>query len=74
MLIVINILILDMALNSTSSLFFSIPNFNLVKYGFIFDVENNSSSHVDNRKIYILVAGEGPSSELDDTVITVEAK
>lgn len=46
----------------------------MVKYGFIFDVENSSSSHVDNRKIYILVAGEGPQPELEDTVITAEVK
>ena len=34
----------------------------------------NSSMHVDNKNKDILVLGEGPTQELDDTTLTVEAK
>ena len=34
----------------------------------------SSSQHVDNKGKYILILGEGPTQELDDTTLTVEAK
>ena len=34
----------------------------------------SSSEHVDNKGKYILILGEGPTQELDDTTLTVEAK
>ena len=40
----------------------------------IFDVDNTSSAHTDNRKKNTLVIGEGPADGLEDTAITVEAK
>ena len=40
----------------------------------IFDVDNSSSTHTDNREKYILVPGEGPTQELDNTSITAEFK
>ena len=33
-----------------------------------------SSVHVDNKRKYILILGEGPTQGLDDTTLTVEAK
>ena len=38
----------------------------------IFGVD--SSKHTDNKKKDILVLGEKPTNELDDTTITMEAK
>ena len=40
----------------------------------IFGVDNISSKHTDNRKKDILVLGEKPTNELDDTTVTMEAK
>ena len=40
----------------------------------IFGVDNSSSSHPDNIKNDILVLGEGPIDESDDTKITTEVK
>ena len=40
----------------------------------IFGVDNSSSEHVDNKEKDILVLGEGPTQELDDTTITAEVK
>ena len=34
----------------------------------------SSSVHVDNRKKYILILGEGPTKGLDDTTLTAEKK
>ena len=39
----------------------------------IFEVENSSSVHIDNKK-NILVLAEGPTQGLDDASITAEAK
>ena len=33
-----------------------------------------SSVHVDNKKKDILILGEGPTQELDDTILTAEKK
>ena len=40
----------------------------------VFGVDNSSSEHVDNKEKDILVLGEGPTQELDDTTITAEVK
>ena len=40
----------------------------------IFEVDNSSSVHIDGRNIYSLILGEGPTQDLDDATITVEAK
>ena len=34
----------------------------------------NSSVHIDNTNIDILILGEGPTQGLDDTTLSVEAK
>ena len=41
-------------------------------YG-IFRPDTSSSAHIDNENKDILILGEGPSQELDDTTLTVEA-
>ena len=45
----------------------------MVKYVFIFGVDNSSSVYVDYKK-RMLVPGEGLTQGLDDTMITAEAK
>ena len=40
----------------------------------IFGIDMSSSVHVDNKGKCILIPGEGPRQELDDTTLTVEAK
>ena len=40
----------------------------------IFGVNMNSSVHIDNTNIDILILGEGPTQGLDDTTLSVEAK
>ena len=40
----------------------------------IFGVDMSSSVHVDNKKKYILVLGEGPTQGLDGTTLTAEKK
>ena len=40
----------------------------------IFGADMNSSLHVDNKNKDILILGEGPAKELDDTTLTAEAK
>ena len=44
------------------------------KYVIIFGVDVSSSVHADNKKKDILILGEGPTQELDDTTLTVEKK
>ena len=34
----------------------------------------SSSKHIDNKRKYILILGEEPTQELDDTTLTAEAK
>ena len=34
----------------------------------------NSSVHLDNKKKYILLSGDGPAQRLDDTTLTAEKK
>ena len=34
----------------------------------------NSSVHLDNKKKYILLSGDGPAQRLDDTALTAEKK
>ena len=38
----------------------------------IFGVNMSSSLHVDNKKIYILILGEGPTQGIDGTTLTAE--
>ena len=40
----------------------------------MFGVDMSSSAHVENKKKYILILGEGPAQGLDDTTLTVETK
>ena len=40
----------------------------------IFGADMSSSVHVDNKNKDILIIGEGPTQELDDTTLTAEAK
>ena len=40
----------------------------------IFGVDNNSSSHTDNRKNNFLVLGEGPSQGINDSTGSAEKK
>ena len=58
--------------NSPSHFLFS--KFDFGKNVITFGVENNSSTHTDNKEKYILVFGEGPTQGLDNTTITAEAK
>ena len=53
---------------------FSFPNFDWGNNAIIFWVDNSSSLHIDNKKKYILVLGEGQTQGLDDTVVMAEAK
>ena len=39
-----------------------------------FDVDNSSSSHVDNCKNNFLVLGEGPTDDINGTIGTAEKK
>ena len=39
-----------------------------------FDVDNRSSSHVDNCKNNFLVLGEGPTDDINGTIGTAEKK
>ena len=45
-----------------------------LKMCLIFGADNNSSVHKDNKKKCILVFGEDPKQDLDDTTIMAEAK
>ena len=40
----------------------------------IFGADMSSSVHIDNKNKDILILGEGPAQELDDTTLTAEAK
>ena len=40
----------------------------------IFDVDDSSSSHTDNRKNNFLVIGEGPTQGINDSTGTAEKK
>ena len=39
-----------------------------------FEVDMSSSVHADNNKKYILILGDGPTKELDGTILTAEEK
>ena len=53
---------------------FSLPISEQVKNVIIFYMDNSFSVRPDNRRIYILILGEGPIDGLDNTLITAEAK
>lgn len=53
---------------------FSLPISEQVKNVIIFYMDNSFSVLPDNRRIYILILGEGPIDGLDNTLITAEAK
>ena len=40
----------------------------------IFEAYISSSVHIDNKNKYILILGEGPTQELDDTTLTAESR
>ena len=42
------------------------------KNAIIFDIDNSSSTHFDNRNKYILNLGKGPTKVLDDNTLTAE--
>lgn len=52
----------------------SLPISEQVKNVIIFYMDNSFSVLPDNRRIYILILGEGPVDGLDNTLITAEAK
>ena len=52
---------------------FSLPNGEFGKHVFIFDVDNSSSVHSNNRKNNILLLGDRLTDGLDNTTITEEA-
>ena len=53
---------------------FSFTDGGFGKNAIIFGADMNSSVHIDNKRKYILVLGEGPTQGLDDTTLTAEAK
>ena len=53
---------------------FSLPDGRMGKNVIIFGVDMSSSVHIDNKGKDILVLGEGPTQELDDTTLTAEAQ
>ena len=63
---------LGIGLDSRSE--FSFTNRCFEKNVIIFGADMSSSKHIDNKKIYILILGEEPTQELDDTTLTAEAK
>ena len=62
---------LGIGLDSRSE--FSYTNRCFEKNVIIFGADMSSSKHIDKRK-YILILGEEPTQELDDTTLTAEAK
>lgn len=46
----------------------------MVKNVAIFGVDDSSSTHTDNRKIYISFLEEGPGDGLDETTTMTKAK
>ena len=70
MLILINTNILKMALHLIQKETFSCPTGGFDKNVIIFGADVSSSVHVDNKKKDILILGEGPTQELDDTALT----
>ena len=53
---------------------FSFTDGSMGKNVIIFGADMSSCVHVDNKKIYILILGEGPTQGSDDTTLTAEAK
>ena len=45
----------------------------LLNIDITFAVDNSSTRHTNNKKIDILIFGEGPTESLDDTAIRAEA-
>ena len=43
-------------------------------YFIIFEAGMSSSVHIDNKKNYILILGEGPTQWLDDTTLRTKAE
>ena len=52
---------------------FLLPDGSWSKNVIIFGVGDGSSVHVDNKRKDILVLGEGPTQEVDNSIITAEA-
>ena len=53
---------------------FSLPDGSMGRNVVIFRVDMSSFVHIDNKGKVILIFGEGPTQELDDTTLTAEAK
>ena len=60
----------DIGFDTTGT--FSFPPGGFGKDIIIFGVDMSSSVHVDNNKKDVLILGEGPTQELDDTTLTAE--
>ena len=44
------------------------------KNAIIFGADMSLSEHIDNKKIYIVIFGEGPTQGLHDATVTAESK
>ena len=53
---------------------FSLPDGSMGTNVVIFRVDMSSFVHIDNKGKVILIFGEGPTQELNDTTLTAEAK
>ena len=53
---------------------FSFIDGSMGKNVIIFGAYISSSVHIDNKNKYILILGEGPTQELDDTTLTAESR
>ena len=51
---------------------FLFPDSSFAQNVMIFGVDMSSSVHIDNKKKYILILGEGPTQGLDGTALTAE--
>ena len=74
MLTQINVIIQDVVFVLDSRSLFSFSNCDWGKNFVIFGIDNSSLAHLDNKKKFKLVLGEGPTHSLDDATITTEAK
>ena len=74
MLTHLNIIIQDVVFILDSRSLFSFSNCDCGKNLVIFGIDNSSWVHIDNKKKFKLVLGEGPTHSLGDATITTEAK
>ena len=72
MLLLISTNIQAMVLDLMEKQLFAFPNGSFGQNVIIFGADMSSSIHVDNKKNYILILGEGITQGLDDTTLTAE--